>query len=171
MRCMVSEYKLKEKYVLAGCCEPKVGDRIVGYISHDDCVKVHYSDCGNLAKADPDRLVQLDWQNILADKAFEPDGDYQLLDSTDFAVLRHHRKCGIDYSLMVAKVLGISRQEAFDRHRKLRELKLIERIPAVMVRYREKTVKHKWIKHRNHTYYHLTEKGSSYLDCRYSTDE
>ena len=38
-----------------------------------------------------------------------------------------------------------------------------ERVEPLMIRYRKNIVKGKWIKHRNHTYYELTEKGRKYL--------
>jgi predicted transcriptional regulator len=69
---------------------------------------------------------------------------------------------GIDYSLMVAAELRIEPQTAFERHDKLRRLGLIQRVNAVMVQYRKGIAKNKWIKHRNHTYYDLTEKGKKY---------
>jgi predicted transcriptional regulator len=71
---------------------------------------------------------------------------------------------GIDYSLMVADILGVNPEDIFERHKKLRDLKLLKRVQKVMVRYREKIVKNKWIKHRNHTYYEITPKGERYLE-------
>jgi hypothetical protein len=156
--------KLKQKYRLSGCCSPAVRDEIVGYFSYDDHIKVHRSDCGNLAKTDPERLVSLTWPEILEGEAFEPDTDYRSLEGEDFAILRHHREFDIDYSLKVARLLGLEKQEVFDRHQKLRNLGLLERVEALLVQYRKKVVRNKWIKHRNHTYYRLTEKGARYLN-------
>ena len=154
---------LKDKYSLAGCCHPTQNDSIVGYFSFDDHIKVHRDDCANLAKAAPERIVKLDWTDILALESVQPDRDYQDLDETDFAILKHHRDFDIDYSLKVAQVLGIEKQEAFDRHQKLRQLGLLERVEALIVQYRKKIAKNKWIKHRNHTYYQITKKGAGYL--------
>jgi len=50
-----------------------------------------------------------------------------------------------------------------EQRNKLRNQGLLERVDAVMVNYRKNIVPGKWVKHRNHTYYRLTEKGSRYL--------
>jgi len=155
--------KLKENYTLANCCNPAWGDEITGYYSHENFIKVHTADCHNLAKAESSRLMKLDWDEIIESEEFIPGDDYTELDEIDFAILKHHSEMGIDYSLMVAAVLQIDRQVAFDRHEKLRKMGLLERVNAVMVQYRKNIVKNKWIKHRNHTYYDLTEKGRKYL--------
>ncbi|MFQ5499667.1 MAG: DUF2250 domain-containing protein [Candidatus Zixiibacteriota bacterium] len=155
---------LKEGYEAAKCCSPQPNDSISGYFSHDGYLKVHRSDCENLAKTEADRLVTLQWEDILAEQEFEPDEDIGELDEIDFRILQHHVDFGIDYSLFVARKLSISKEVAFERHAKLRELKLLERVEALMVRYREKVVDNKWIKHRNHTYYGLTDKGRKYLE-------
>jgi hypothetical protein len=163
--------RLKEKYVLALCCAPVPPDLITGYFSHDDLVKVHRHDCTNLAKTDAARLVRLDWPEISAPAEPVLEADFLELDQLDFDILRHHRDFDIDYSLMVAKTLRISKREAFDRHRKLRNLGLLERVDALMVRYRKTTAEHKWIKHRNHTYYRLTDKGVRYLKFKTTSGE
>lgn len=155
--------RLKEKYVLAKCCSPTCDRPITGYISYDDAIKVHSSDCPNLAKADPERLVRLDWSEILEPAPENPADDYDLLDVTDFRILEHHEALGVDYSLKVARLLNIPRQAAFDRHRKLRNMGLLCRVEPVMIQYRKGVVDNKWIKHRNHTYYDLTARGRSYL--------
>ncbi len=161
---MASRPKLKDKYTLANCCQPSIDDNITGYYSFDDVLKVHRSDCTNLHKAPPERLVKLAWPDILSPQEFVPDDDYTSLESADFAVMKHHRDYDIDYSLKVAAILKIDKQEAFERHKKLTDSGLLERVPAVMVRYRKKTAANKWIKHRNHTYYRLTDKGKTYLE-------
>lgn len=160
----MSSPQLKENYVLANCCQPRPPDRLTGYYSHDGVLKVHREGCANLQKAEQERLVTLLWSDILAPEAFRPEADFDHLDQTDFQILRHHRQLGIDYSLKLARALNLSKQLAFERHRKLRDLGLIVRIEPTMVQYRTGVVDHKWIKHRNHTYYDLTPKGLSYLD-------
>lgn len=154
---------LKENYILANCCKPEGGDSIIGYYSHDNFIKVHRSDCNNLAKAESSRLMKLEWREIIDSDEFIPADDYGLLDEIDFRILHHHNEMGIDYSLMVAAELQMDQQIVFDRHDKLRDMGLIQRVNAVMVQYRKNIVKNKWIKHRNHTYYDLTEKGRKYL--------
>lgn len=160
---MTAPPKLKDDYTLANCCRPELSDRIVGYYSHDNVLKVHKQGCANCSKVEEARLVPLVWEEIIAAPEFSPGDDFANLDETDFAVLAHHERLGIDYSLKVARDVGIAKQEAFDRHRRLRELALLERVDATMVQYRKNIVAHKWIKHRNHTYYQLTDKGSQYL--------
>ena len=163
---MSESLRLREKYTLARCCGPRPPDPIAGYFSHNDLVKVHHTDCPNLARADSERRLSLEWSDILEREQPPSDIDPALLDPLDFEILRHHKENDIDYSLMVAKVLQIKRQEAFTRHQKLRNLGLLERVDALMVRYRKNTAEHKWIKHRNHTYYRITEEGEHLLDSR-----
>jgi hypothetical protein len=156
--------KLKENYIIANCCKPVPSDRITGYYSYDNIIKVHKSDCGNLNKAEPERLIKLSWPDILPPTDFAPDDDYAELDDLDFLIMAHHKHFGIDYSLAVAAILNIDDKTIFERHKKLRTLKLLERVEPVMVQYRKNIVKNKWIKHRNHTYYDLTDRGRKYLD-------
>ncbi|MEW6412387.1 MAG: DUF2250 domain-containing protein [Candidatus Zixiibacteriota bacterium] len=156
--------KLKKDYRVASCCAPSPPDDIIGYYSHGNVIKIHRRDCGHVKELDPERLISVRWDDAIDDKSeFRPESDYGELQDTDFEVLRHHERYGIDYSLVVARKLNISKQEAFDRHRKLTDMRLIERVDATMVQYRKGIVDNKWIKHRNHTYYRLTDKGRKYL--------
>ncbi len=160
----LSDLKLKKDYRLASCCAPSPPDDIVGYYSHDNIIKIHRRDCSHIAELDAARLISVLWDDATEDTAeFVPESDYNQLDDTDFAVMAHHQKYGIDYSLVVARKLNIGKQDAFDRHKKLRDMKLIERVDATIVQYRKGIVDNKWIKHRNHTYYQLTDKGRQYL--------
>ena len=158
-----SGVRLKEGYRTAKCCSPRPDDSIRGYFSHDNVIVVHKASCLNLGKTDRARLLSLSWEDILEASDDEPGEDFHELDELDFDILRHHEKMGIDYSLMVADILNIEPEQAFDRHRKLKALKLLERVERVMVRYRKNIVDNKWIKHRNHTYYEITPKGEKYL--------
>jgi len=155
--------RLKDPYLLAGCCTPRPEDAIVGYHSHESGIKVHRASCSNLNRSESDRLVELAWADILAPEAFEPDPDYAELDALDFRILRHHDEYGLDYSLVVARALKIAKTDAFQRHKKLRRFGLIARVDKLMIQYRKGIVDNKWIKHRNHTYYDLTPKGRAYL--------
>jgi len=162
---MPQQPRLKENYTLAKCCSPAPGCEIVGYYSHDGVMlKVHRSDCGNLAKAERARLVSLAWDDIQAEQDFTPGDDYAELEALDFRVLKHHRDLGVDYSHKVARVLHAGKQAVFDSHRKLRAMGLLKRVDPVMIRYRKGIVDNKWIKHRNHTYYQLTDKGNDYFE-------
>jgi hypothetical protein len=155
--------RLKEEYVVANCCRPAPDDEIVGYYSHNNIIKVHQLDCPNLAKAEQSRLMTLKWDDIITGGEFQPENDYDKLDKTDFTILNHHRAYGFDYTLKVAAMLNLDKQIVFDRHNKLRGMGLLERVEPRMIQYRKNIVKGKWIKHRNHTYYDLTARGSDYL--------
>ena len=162
---MSDSLQIRENYALSKCCSPLPDCEIIGYYSHDGILlKVHRATCANLQKVDQTRLVSLAWSDILADEQFIPDDDYHKLDDLDFRVLAHHTTYGVDYSLTVARQIGIDKQKMFDRHRKLRKLKLLKRVEPVMIQYRKGIVDNKWIKHRNHTYYDLTTKGKKYLE-------
>lgn len=156
--------RVKENYTIANCCNPTPKDDITGYYSHNNIVKVHSSKCLNLDKADKSRLVYLAWKDIIATNEFQPDDDFASLTDFDFNVLIHHENYGVDYSRKVAAVLHADKQAVFDAHAKLRSFSLIERVSPKIIQYRKNIVPGKWIKHRNHTYYDLTEKGRQYLE-------
>lgn len=157
--------RLKDQYTRAKCCSPSPPDPIIGYFSFDRVnIKVHVRGCPNLNKAEQDRLVEVEWNDIMAAPEFKPDPDYDDLTELDWQIVRHHREYGVDYSLKVARVLFANKQAVFDSHAKLRKLALLERVKPLIIQYRKGIVDNKWIKHRNHTYYDLTEKGSKYLD-------
>jgi len=155
---------LNDGYKLANCCNPETADKIRGYYSYNGIMIVHKSGCINLNKVEPDRLVILNWNEILADQPDRPDDDYNDLEPIDFRVLDHHHSYGVDYSLKVARILNLEKQAVFDSHFKLREMKLLTRIKKLMIQYRKGVVDNKWIKHRNHTYYELTAKGILYIE-------
>jgi hypothetical protein len=156
--------KLKENYTRAKCCRPQAGDEIVGYYSYDNTIKVHRHDCANLAKTEQDRLVTLIWPDIVATEEEKPGDDFHELGDIDFTVLLHHEKMGLDYSLKVAAEIHVDKEAVFDCHARLRSMGLVTRVEPRMIRYRKGIVKGKWIKHRNHTYYDLTNKGRLYLE-------
>ncbi len=156
--------KLKDEYILAGCCRPAPGERIIGYCSHDGPIKVHRSGCAGLSKVEPDRIVTLEWNEIVASEEFRPGDDFNLLDEIDFRILDHHAKLGVDYSLAVAGALHLDVAMVFERHDRLRLIGLMVRVEPTMIRYRKNIVAGKWIKHRNHTYYELTSRGKAYLN-------
>ncbi len=156
------------KHRLAKCCSPTDGDPIIAFLKQGDVVfSVHRADCVNLSKVPPERLVAVTWAEINAAAApaapVLPDSVYTQLDDHAFAVLRHHQVMGVDYAAVVARQTGISREEVFTLHKKLRALGLLARVEPKMIRYRKGIVDGKWIKHRNHTYYDLTEQGRAAL--------
>ncbi|MGB2803317.1 MAG: DUF2250 domain-containing protein [Candidatus Zixiibacteriota bacterium] len=156
--------RLKEGYRLAGCCSPRPDDSIKGYFSYNNVIVVHQASCNDLSRTEPGRLLRLSWEEILERVAEKPGEDFDSLDQLDFDTLKHHKEMGVDYSLMVASILNIEPDQAFERHKKLRGLKLLKRVEKVMIRYRKNIVDNKWIKHRNHTYYEITPKGERYLN-------
>ena len=81
---------LKDGYILTNCCNPGPDDKIVGYYSFDNIVKVHRHDCPNLDKADETRLVALEWADILGEEDFVPGDDFQTISDDEFRILRHH---------------------------------------------------------------------------------
>ena len=70
---------------------------------------------------------------------------------------------GNDYAAVTANMTRLPRATVFERHKKLRDLKLLKRVKPLMIQYRKNIVNNKWIKHRNHTYYEITPKGSEFL--------
>ena len=158
------ELKFKEGYHRAKCCSPQPHDSITGYFSYNNVMIVHKSSCSNLKKVESKRLLSLFWDEILEKEEENAGEDFFQLDQLDFLILQHHKVLGIDYSLMVASILQIEPEEAFKRHKKLKDLKLLERVGKVMIQYRKNIVDNKWIKHRNHTYYGITPKGEKYLN-------
>ncbi|MFZ5425438.1 MAG: RelA/SpoT family protein [Thermodesulfobacteriota bacterium] len=46
----------------AGCCTPLPGEPVVGYISRGRGVIVHTHDCPNIARLEPERLLQVSWE-------------------------------------------------------------------------------------------------------------
>ncbi|WKZ57039.1 MAG: bifunctional (p)ppGpp synthetase/guanosine-3',5'-bis(diphosphate) 3'-pyrophosphohydrolase [Bdellovibrionota bacterium] len=47
----------------ARCCEPLPGDRIVGFITRGRGVTVHAADCSHVLNSDPQRQVEVVWDN------------------------------------------------------------------------------------------------------------
>lgn len=165
---------LKDNYRPANCCNPQPGDEIVGFLKFDSpIISVHKRACINLAKVDRSRLVTLTWAEIIkqdTERDLAVDPDYQALDDIDFRILEHHQVMGNDYAAVVANMTQIPPATVFNRHKKLRDLRLLKRVQPVMMEYRKGMVKNRWIKHRNHTYYEITREGLEYLDWHHKTN-
>lgn len=155
---------LAKGYKRANCCKPEPDDMISGYYSYNNEMIVHKSDCPNLSKVEEARRIKLEWADILEAAPGTPDRDFYELSELDFIILKHHKIYGVDYSLKVARVLHADKQAVFESHNRLREMYLLERVKKLIIQYRKGIVDNKWIKHRNHTYYKLTEKGNLYLE-------
>ena len=153
----------REDYRLALCCTPLPGDEIAGFLKPDSgIISVHKKGCVNLKSIEKERLIDLNWNEIIKT---EPETDiandpaFNELDEIDFKILKHHAEMGVDYAAVVAKCTRLDRATVFKSHRKLRDLKLLSRVQPRMIQYRKNIVDNKWIKHRNHTYYEITERG------------
>lgn len=157
----------KLTYNLAKCCAPSSGDSVTGYFKQDGTIAVHRANCNSLEPLPQERLLAITWAEIEAEERSndvdEVEPEFDELDETDYWILKHHQELGIDYSNMVAETLGIPREEAHQRHRKLRQLGSLKRVEKLIVQYRKNIVKGKWIKHRNHTYYELTPLGEKWI--------
>jgi hypothetical protein len=164
---MSENIELNEDYRLALCCKPSPGDKITGFLKPDGgIISVHKAGCRNLRSIHKERLINLTWEEIIKtdpDENIANDPIFAELDEIDFKILRHHADLGVDYAAVVAKCTKIDRATVFRRHKKLRDLKLIARVQPRMIQYRKNIVDNKWIKHRNHTYYEITDKGLEIL--------
>jgi Uncharacterized protein conserved in archaea (DUF2250) len=160
------DLNLADNYKRANCCKPGPDDKIFGYYNYQNEIVVHQDGCPNLNKVENDRVLPLKWDEILKDAPEKPDDDYDLLEEIDFRILKHHLDYGVDYSLKVARMINSAKQDVFNSHTKLRDMKLLSRVKKLIIRYRKGIVDNKWIKHRNHTYYELTDKGKMYLKLK-----
>ncbi len=156
------------KYKLSNCCSPVLGDTIVGYLKDSGEISVHKEVCQNITNLQAERILHITWEDIQDYKNYDAeekiDEDFYLLEDVDYRILKHHQQMGIDYSIAVARDVGIPLEDCFKAHRNLKDMNFLKRVEKVMIRYRKNTVKHKWIKHRNHTYYELTEKGEKFIE-------
>ncbi|MCD7892184.1 MAG: bifunctional (p)ppGpp synthetase/guanosine-3',5'-bis(diphosphate) 3'-pyrophosphohydrolase [Erysipelotrichaceae bacterium] len=69
------------KIQLSKCCNPIPGDKIIGYVSKGQGIKVHRADCPNLRGVEQGRLIDVYWDypNI-SEKRFEADVEIRGLD-------------------------------------------------------------------------------------------
>ena len=57
----------KIKVTVANCCNPLPGDEIIGYITRNNGITVHKSDCPNLENLD-DRMVTVKWNETITSR-------------------------------------------------------------------------------------------------------
>ncbi len=88
--------------------------------------------------------------------------EYELSD-LELRILKYHKIMGPDYSKLISHRFYISLQEAFDIHRRLLSLGLLEKVSAPIINYHSKEKRLKTYKHRNHTYYELSRIGKLFL--------
>lgn len=62
------------KTQISKCCNPIPGDKIVGFVSKGQGIKVHRADCPNIKDVDKGRIIDVYWDytNIM-EKKFEVD--------------------------------------------------------------------------------------------------
>ena len=154
-------------YKIAKCCNPEEDNPIIGYFKEDSTIAVHNTSCPAVPGLRTERLLDITWEEIhkskITDTSHDISDEVNELDETDYFILKHHQELGVDYSIVVAETLRIPLEEMHQRHRKLRELGGLKRVEGRIIQYRKNIVKGKWIKHRNHTYYELTPKGSRWI--------
>lgn len=69
------------KVQISKCCNPIPGDKIVGYVSKGQGIKVHREDCPNLKNAEKGRLIDVYWDYTnIKEKLFEVDLEIICLD-------------------------------------------------------------------------------------------
>ena len=163
---MCIETKMTDEltYKIAKCCNPDEDNPIIGYFKEDRTITVHNTSCPAVPGFRAERLLDVSWDEIRESKPQDTLHELPELDDTDYFILKHHQEFGVDYSIVVAETLRIPLQEMHQRHRKLRELGGLKRVEGRIIQYRKNIVKGKWIKHRNHTYYELTRKGSQWIN-------
>ena len=156
-------------YKIAKCCTPEEDNPIIGYFKEDSTIAVHKTSCQTIHGLRTERLLDVSWEEIqnnnITDSSEDVPPEVVELDDTDYYILKHHQELGMDYSIVVAETLRIPLDEMHKRHRKLRELGGLKRVEGRIIHYRKNIVKGKWIKHRNHTYYELTQKGTQWINA------
>jgi predicted transcriptional regulator len=88
--------------------------------------------------------------------------EYDLSD-LELKILKYHKIMGPDYSKLISHRFHISLQEAFDIHKKLLSMGLLQKVTAPIINYHSKDKRLKSLKHRNHTYYDLSRTGKLLL--------
>lgn len=91
------------------------------------------------------------------------DGKEYELSELELRILKYHKIMGPDYSKLISYRFHITLQEAFDIHKKLFDIGLLEKVSAPIINYHSKDKRLKTLKHRNHTYYELSRLGKLLL--------
>jgi GTP pyrophosphokinase len=124
--------------VPAKCCKPAPPDAIVGFVSRGRGVTIHRQDCRNVARLNPERLVEADWGAATGD-AFAVDIEVLATDRT--ALLRDISEVLSREKINVTATRTMSRNQSarmqftleISNLEQLRQvLKLIREVPGVM---------------------------------------
>ncbi len=91
------------------------------------------------------------------------DGKEYELSELELNILKYHKIMGPDYSKLISHRFHITLQEAFDIHKRLLNIGLLEKVTAPIINYHSKDKRLKSMKHRNHTYYDLSRTGKLLL--------
>ncbi len=98
-------------YHLSQCCNPRLGDEIIGYFREDRTFSFHRVDCPNLRRVPQERLVEMTWEEIEGQEVEEPIDDlFYDLEDQDFRILHHFKVYGLDYAYPVSQKTGIRLQ-------------------------------------------------------------
>jgi GTP diphosphokinase / guanosine-3',5'-bis(diphosphate) 3'-diphosphatase len=50
------------RYRLANCCQPQIGDKIIGYVTQGQGISIHKANCKNISRKNSDKLITVCWQ-------------------------------------------------------------------------------------------------------------
>jgi GTP pyrophosphokinase len=124
--------------VPAKCCKPAPPDAIVGFVSRGRGVTIHRRDCHNVARLDPERLVEADWGAATGD-VFAVDIEVLATDRTallrDISEVLSREKINVTATRTASRNLSARMQFTLEisNLEQLRQvLKLINEVPGVM---------------------------------------
>ncbi|MGH8601093.1 MAG: ACT domain-containing protein, partial [Burkholderiales bacterium] len=124
--------------VPAKCCKPAPPDAIIGFVSRGRGVTIHRRDCRNVARLDPERLVEADWGTTAGD-VFAVDIEVLATDRTallrDISEVLSREKINVTATRTASRNLSARMQFTLEisNLEQLRQvLRLINEVPGVM---------------------------------------